>query len=111
MLGFRVPEGFDVSDIAVWRIIVNGRDIQLRDRIWVDPFDTYLWYIEGYTDSLSPYAIVTPEIEGAPKYDDWLAVLTGNQNLPWVIGILIILVISSAILFCIYNKSKNKEKE
>ncbi len=108
VLGFRVPEEFNVNDIKIWRVLVNEVDLQLRDRIWVDPTDPTLWYIEGYTDHLSPYAIVTPEKGAGSDWWEWAT--TGDRTWILITGLSAIIVVSIGILIWI-NKKKSKQEK
>ena len=67
VVGFKVPDGFSKNDLALFRIVFSGSNVELISSMWTDP-STGEYFIEGRTDHFSPYALLdlaTPEIPSA----------------------------------------------
>lgn len=101
VIGFKIPEGFKVDDTSLIRVVANGEDITLRSRIWTDPDNPDLKYIEGVTNHFSPYAILSPWNEGI--------VATGDNTWIWITGISAVLVVSAGIFVWLSRKKKFKK--
>lgn len=98
VIGFKIPEGFNVNDTSMIRIVANGEDITLRSKIWIDPNNPDLKYIEGTTNHFSPYAILSPWNENIFP--------TGDNTWTNLTGIYAVLLASAGVLILTSRKKK-----
>lgn len=87
-----------MDDISLIRVVANGEDITIRSRIWSDPDNPDLQYIEGTTNHFSPYAILSPWNESI--------VTTGDNMWVWITGISAALFVSAGIFVWMSRKKK-----
>ncbi|MCL2757433.1 MAG: hypothetical protein FWD43_05085, partial [Coriobacteriia bacterium] len=80
VIGFMIPEGFSLDALSLI-MVLPGADITLTSKIWTDPEDANLHYIEGTTEHFSLFALLDTSPLDNPQTSDmhslaWLLVLS-----------------------------------